>query len=127
MLTIPKPTIRDVQLFDPACCQSGGHHQVKVRGGEEPENRSEVTGPTHGHLIPAQVVDQRLHVGEDAFGVWFVTHDHHVFHLQQRHAVGVGPEEQAYRTACMRKQNRWKTSWEGEIIMFTTSFFFFFK
>lgn len=59
------------------------------------EHRSEVTGPTHGHLVSAQVVDQRLYVGEDTFGVRFITHDHHVLHLQQRHAVGVGPKEQA--------------------------------
>lgn len=55
------------------------------------EHRSEVTGPTHGHLVSAQVVDQRLYVGEDAFGVRFIAHDHHVLHFQQRHAVGVCP------------------------------------
>lgn len=55
------------------------------------EHRSEVTGPTHGHLVSAQVVDQRLYVGEDAFGVGFIAHDHHVLHFQQRHAVGVCP------------------------------------
>lgn len=56
-----------------------------------PEHRSEVTGSTHGHLVSAQVVDQRLYVGEDTFGVGLITHDHHVLHFQQRHAVGVGP------------------------------------
>lgn len=59
----------------------GGGGSGAGEAGSQPENRSEVTGPTHGHLVSAQVVDQRLHVGEDAFGVWFVTHDHHVFHL----------------------------------------------
>lgn len=97
--------------------EAGGGTWGEANGAGEAwmhENRSEVTGPTHGHLVSAQVVDQRLHVGEDAFGVWFVTHDHHVFHFQQRHAVGVGPEEQAYRAACMRKQDRQERSWEGE-------------
>lgn len=53
--------------------------------------RSEVTRAAHGHLISAQVVNQRLNVGENTFGVWFITHDHHVLHFQQRHAVDVGP------------------------------------
>ncbi len=67
---------------------------------EEPDcftdHRSEVTGSTHGHLVSAQVVDQRLYVGEDTFGVGLITHDHHVLHFQQRHAVGVLPEGQTH-------------------------------
>lgn len=31
----------------------------------------------------AQVVVEGLDVGEDTHGVWFTTHDHHVFHLDQ--------------------------------------------
>lgn len=58
-------------------------------------HRSEVARPTHGHLISAQVVDQRLYVGEDTLGVGLIPHDHHVLHLHQRHALGVGPEEQS--------------------------------
>lgn len=58
------------------------------------ECRSEVARPTHGHLVSAQVVNQRLYVGEDTLGVGLIPHDHHVLHLQQRHALGVGPEEQ---------------------------------
>lgn len=70
--------------------------QLVKRGGPvatrmHPEHRSEVTGSTHGHLVSAQVVDQRLYVGEDTFGVGLITHDHHVLHFQQRHAVGVSP------------------------------------
>lgn len=60
-------------------------------------SRSEVARPTHGHLVSAQVVHQRLYIGEDTLGVGFVTHDHHVLHLQQRHTLGVGPEEQRSR------------------------------
>lgn len=58
------------------------------------KSRSEVARPTHGHLVSAQVVNQRLYISEDTLGVGFITHDHHVLHLQQRHALGVGPEEQ---------------------------------
>lgn len=55
------------------------------------KSRSEVAWPTHGHLVSAQVVNQRLYISEDTLGVGFITHDHHVLHLQQRHALGVGP------------------------------------
>lgn len=58
-------------------------------------DRSEVARPTHGHLVSAQVVDQRLYVGEDTLGVGFIPHDHHVLHLHQRHALGVSPEKQS--------------------------------
>lgn len=58
------------------------------------EPRSEVARPTHGYLVSTQVVNQRLYVGEDTLGVRFIPHDHHVLHLQQRHTLGVGPEEQ---------------------------------
>lgn len=61
------------------------------------KSRSEVARPTHGHLVSAQVVNQRLYISEDTLGVRFITHDHHVLHLQQRHALGVGPEEQRDR------------------------------
>lgn len=74
-------------------------------------HRSEVARPPHFHLISAQVVDQRLDVGEDAFGVGLVPHDHHVLHLQQRHAVGVGPEE-AQETGCMRRRRGKPGGWE---------------
>ena len=43
------------------------------------------------------MIDQRLYVGEDTLGVGLIAHDHHVLHLQQRHAVGMGPKEQAQR------------------------------
>lgn len=59
--------------------------------------RSKVARPTHGDLVSAQVVNQRLYVSEDTLGVGLIAHDHHVLHLQQRHALGVGPEEQTER------------------------------
>lgn len=81
------------------------HHIMKRRrerardAAQEPKawmnkSRSEVARPTHGHLVSAQVVNQRLYISEDTLGVRFITHDHHVLHLQQRHALGVVPEEQ---------------------------------
>lgn len=57
------------------------------------------------------MVDQGLYVGEDTLGVGFVTHDHHVLHFQQRHAVGVRPEEETCETACMREADQ-ETGWE---------------
>lgn len=60
---------------------------LKVKG----SGRGQGWGDAPGHLDPAQVVDQRLHVREDALGVRLVPHDHHVLHFQQRHAVGVRP------------------------------------
>lgn len=60
------------------------------------------------------MVYQRLYVGEDALGVGLVAHDHHVLHLQQRHAVGVGPEEEAYKqTARMRKHTERERTRDG--------------
>lgn len=45
-----------------------------------------------GHLISTQVIDQRLHVGEDTLGVGLLAHYHHVLHFQQGHAVRKDPE-----------------------------------
>lgn len=39
----------------------------------------------------AQVVVEGLDVGEDAHGVRFTTHDHHVVHLDQTVAAGLQP------------------------------------
>lgn len=41
----------------------------------------------------AQVVVERLDVGEDAHGVRFTTHDHHVLHLDEPVAAGLLPAE----------------------------------
>lgn len=54
--------------------------------------RSKVGEGLAGHLIPAKVVDQRLHVGEDTLGVRLLAHDHHVLYLQQGHTISKGPE-----------------------------------
>lgn len=70
------------------------------------------------------MVDQRLHVGEDAFGVGFVTHDHHVLHFQQRHAVGAGPEEQHARDGVREKedgQTGWSRIREDDILFQSTT------
>lgn len=49
------------------------------------------------HLIPAEMVHQRLHVREHTLGVWFLTHDHHVLDLHQGHAVSIGPNVETQR------------------------------
>ena len=68
-----------------------GDGDLKGDGGRGGQG-SEVGGAAEGpELVSAQVVDQRLDVGEDTLGVGLVPHHHHVLHLQQRHAVGVGP------------------------------------
>lgn len=47
----------------------------------------------HAQLVATQVVVEGLHVGEDTLGIWLLPHDHHVFHLHQRHAVHQRPAE----------------------------------
>lgn len=60
------------------------------------------------------MVDQGLDVGEDTLGVGLVAHDHHVLHLQQRHAVDAGPEGASGRGrqtgGGMRRAGRAETS-----------------
>lgn len=50
--------------------------------------------PQGASLKAAQVVVQRLDVGEDAHGVRLAAHHHHVLHLNEALAVGQVPETQ---------------------------------
>lgn len=71
--------------------------KIESRGGQG-------GGDTPGHLDPAQVVDQRLHVREDALGVGLVPHNHHVLHFQKRHAVGVRPGTETEREGVRKRR-----------------------
>lgn len=86
------------------------------------EPRSEVARPTHGYLVSAQVVNQRLYVGEDTLGVRFIPHDHHVLHLQQRHTLGVGPEEQREIMFKKKKPQSILTKFMFQLIFFYVRF-----
>lgn len=106
--TLPTPlAIRDVQISNTPHSESGllsfGHgwcSGLRMRGGvrwgkihSEQRGRSEVGALEFGdfHLVPAQVVDQWLHIGEHTLGVRLPPHDHHVLYLQQGHTVGTFP------------------------------------
>lgn len=118
--TLPTPlAIRDVQISNTPHSESGllsfGHgwcSGLRMRGGvrwgkihSEQRGRSEVGALEFGefHLVPAQVVDQWLHVGEHTLGVRLPPHDHHVLHLQQGHAVGTFPKERRWKDGEMEK------------------------
>lgn len=57
----------------------------------EGRKRSVIRACSTRHLVSAQVIDQRLHVGEDTLGVRLLAHYHHVLHFQQGHTISKGP------------------------------------
>lgn len=66
---------------------SGGEHCLGARGGLT----------SAASLKLAQMVVERLDVGEDAHGVWFTAHDHHIVHLDEAVTAGLqlcGPKSQ---------------------------------